>query len=174
MQTCNEKLSDLHMLSLKDTVPKKKPSCMHMTSKRWCTGHSSARGRKTRQNFSRVLRSKPINMGSMVWAWHPWTHPVQSSSRGLLAPWDTHTPCPAALAQLPAHHELAEQHFSKVCPTLCPMQLHCPFSYNSCLHLKWYQVAPLAQLPRLSACNIRCFQTSTSEPDILQSSTTVD
>lgn len=63
---------------------KKMPSCVHMTSKRWCTGHSSA---KKWQNLSNVLCSKSINMGSMVWACHPCKHPLQNSSRHLLALW---------------------------------------------------------------------------------------
>lgn len=65
---------------------KKMPLWMHMTPKRWCTGHSPAGGEKKWQNLSSVLRSESIDTGSMVWACHPHTHPVQNSSRYLLAP----------------------------------------------------------------------------------------
>lgn len=37
--------------------------------------------------------------------------------------------------------------FSKVCPSLCPLQPLCPISYSSCLHFQWYQVASLPISP---------------------------
>lgn len=45
-------------------------------------------------------------------------------------PGGTCTSCPAALLQLPAHHEPAEQHFSDACPPQCVLQLRCPSSHT--------------------------------------------
>lgn len=138
---------------------KKMPSCMHMTSKRWSTGHSSARGRKNQQNLSNVLCSKSINTGSMVGASHLHMHPVQNSSRHLLAPWGhlhlpSCSPSPAPSPPWPGWATLQQGMSPPVCPP-APLPL---FSYKPWLDFKWYQVLLLPQVPRPSACSIRYLQ----------------
>lgn len=109
---------------------KKMPLCMHMTSKRSCTGHSSARGRKN----DRICPASYVQIASI---WDQWCGPATLAHVQCKTPADiswlpggTCTSCPAALLQLPAHWELAEQHFSEACPLQCNFQLHCPSSYT--------------------------------------------
>lgn len=135
VQSCNEKLSDLHTLCLKDTLHKSSP-CACTWRQRDGALVTALPGAGT-QNFSSILCSKPINMGWMVWAWHPHTHPGQSSSRDFLG---THT---SALQPLPSSQPTGagiQQGVSQ--PVPCS-----PISYSSCLHFQWYQVASLPSSP---------------------------
>lgn len=153
---------------------KKKPLCMHMTSKRWCTGHSSAGGGKHDRIFPAPYAQNPST-------WDRWCGLGTLACILCKAPaeisWLPGAPTPPALQPFPSSQP-TRSWLSNTSARSVPPHVPCSstalISHNSCLHFKWYQVSLLAQLPRPSACNVRCFQTSASELDISQSSTRAD
>lgn len=138
MQSCNEKLSDLHTLCLKDTLHKSSP-CACTWRQRDVALVTALPGAGTHHRiFPASYAQIPSIWDGLCGSGTP-THILCKSPAEI-----SWVPTPCSPSPAPSPPGAA---FSKVCPSLCPLQPLCPISYSSCLHFQWYQVASLPISP---------------------------